>query len=495
MKRRHSLFLFFLFSFSAVWGQGSYDALLKKGLDLAYNFRFEESEKAFNKAIETAPERPEAFNFIAQNHLWAFLGSNDIAEYRIFTRWSDIALGKAEAMQNSAEKYYITGNIRLLRSAALQAEGSMLSAFGECKAAFSSFEDAIDKNHSFYAPYKGLGLIYYALDFIPGVLKFAVSLTGIKADREMGFNYIRTAYKKSTVERTESAFHLAKLYTDYLAEYDSSLAVLKPLINQYPLNPLFNYQAAVDYIKKGELNEAEKFINTVLKLNYPSVKRMNLLALFLKGEIYFYRNDFDDAAKIYEEFINNAPDADYTGIANYRLAVCYTAAGNRDACIKALKEAQNGNPDIPDDDFAKSESARLNGNGITKNELIVVTGENNTAAHKFEDALKTLLPFVNGANEQRLKGRAFLSIAECYLETKRADEGLKYLYRFDSEGDYDKGWMLPYSLYLKSLAELSKGNIAKAKEYCLSGEGENDYDYKDKISSLLNNIKRRIFKK
>ena len=78
------------------------------------------------------------------------------------------------------------------------------------KGVTDGFEETLELNPKFYNAYLGLGLFDYAMSFVPDFLKWAVNLTGLSSDKQRGFNYIKTAFKKGT-EKTEAAFHLAKI--------------------------------------------------------------------------------------------------------------------------------------------------------------------------------------------------------------------------------------------------------------------------------------------
>ncbi len=498
MKNRFLIFSFLLFSAVLLNGQGNYETQIKKGISLAYNFQLEESEKVFSKAMEILPDRPEAYHYIAQCHLWGFLGSKDLTELKIFTRWSEISIEKAEALVDKYPKdcklNYLLGNIYLLKAMALAADNSTLSAFSASKTSFSYFEKTLELNPNYSDAYRGLGLFNYALDFIPGVFKWAIPLTGMKADRNRGFNLIRIAFNKGTDDKVEAGFHMAKMFTDYAAEYDSALLILKKLISHYPNNPIFNYQAAVTLIKAGSLTEAEKYCNKVIQLNHPSVSQMNSLSLFLKGDIYYKQNDFKNAGKFYNDFLEEAKDADYTGIANYRLAICYHMNGNFELYKKHLLDAREGNADIFEDEYARQLSKRLNGRVPYDDEILLIKSKNDYDAHKFQSLIKNLSPLVRAIKNNDLRREAFLILAESSINLKKYEDCSNYLNSADSIlVEYAK-WQIPKSLYLKALLEYRKNNIQSAGSLLEKAADENEFDFKDEISVLLNHLKRKIHK-
>jgi tetratricopeptide (TPR) repeat protein len=491
-------FSLLLFLTSAVIGQNSYDAQIKKGLNLSYNFQLDEAERVFSEAMQLSPGRPEAYHFTAQIHLWAFLGSKERSELKIFNLWSEMSITKAETLlrKNSGDYRlnYLLGNIYMLKAMAEGTDNSLLSAFSSSKASFSYFEKALKLNPGFYDAYKGMGLIHYALDFIPTVFKWAASVAGLKADRERGFYYLYTAYEKGSEDKIESAFHLSKMYTDYTGEYENAFNTLKPLLDKFPKNPMFNYQAAIIQFKEGNLNEAEKYLNKVILLNHKAVTQMNLLSVFLKGDVQFRKNDFAGSEKYYSDFVDKAKDADYTGIANLRLAVCRFINGRKSQYQKALLDAREGNADIFEDEYAKRVSMEINGRDLTQDEILFVKAKNDYYAHNYWNTIKNLSSAVHSFKDINLKAQGYVLLAECYISVQKPDDAEKNITYFNSCGTTNCKWTLPQSLYLRALIEYKKGNISKAQGFYEKALDENDYDFKDEISVRLNNLKRKIFK-
>ncbi len=498
MKNKLKSVLFFIVLITSISkGQSSYDALISQGVNLSYSFRLEEAEALFSKAIGVAPERPEAYHYTAQIHLWAFLGSKDNSELSIFQKWSGIAVEKAESLLNRNKDdfriNYLLGNIYMLRAMAFSTDNSNIKAFGAGKISYNYFKNTLKLNPSFNDAYRGLGLFHYALDFIPGIFKWAVALTGIEADKEKGFQYVRRAFKWGREDRVESAFHLAKFYTDYTGDYDSAIAILKPVLIRFSENPVFNYQAAVICIKAGDNPEAEKYLNKVISLNHKRVKQMNALALFLKGDTYFKRNDFPNALLFYSSFLENALDVDYTGIASLRLAVSMQISGKKGDYRKVLASAAEGNSDIFEDNFAKRISKMMGGRAFSEEEIMVIKGNNFLENRQYSNALQVLAnaPLISSRD---LRMHAYIIIAEANINEGKISEALKYLSLTDEITPDENKWLIPKSYYLKALIEYKKGNFSLAREYYRKGISENDSDFKDQIDTMLNNLKYKIFK-
>ena len=491
-------FLIFLLLFSSpVYSQNSYDSLVKKGANLLYNFQVAEGNRILNQAIEMAPSQPDAYVFIAQYHAWLFGASKNENEKKNFEKWSDIAISKTESAlkknENDCRLICIIGNIYLLKAVVAETDGSPIKAFNYCKTANSYFENSKEINPKYFDADKGLGLIHYFLDFVPGVFKWAVKLTGMKPDKELGLNLVRKAYREGTDDKIESAFHLSKIFTDYVAEYDSAKVILKNLLTQYPKNPLFCYEMVIAQIKDGNVDDALKYVDRILEKKYPDIPLMNSLTVFLKGDIYFKKNDFKDAEACYIEFISNASDPDYTGIASYRLAICQCVEKKKDAFVKSLLTAREGNTDIFEDAFAKRISKAMNGRFFTDDELLIIKSKNDFDCKKYSNVLKNLSSSVWSISDGDQKANGFLLLAESLVYLNRLDEAAKYLDNLDSIKISDAEWITPRALYVRALLNYFKGDRKSAQYFYQKALDKNDYDFSDEIGELLNNLKRKIY--
>ena len=97
--------LFILFIANNVCA-GEKESLIKKGLELSYNFQIKESEKIYNTVIETYPNEPEGYLYMSQNHLWTYLGNKDEGDYEVFFKYLNLGIERLNNKLNKAEKKY-----------------------------------------------------------------------------------------------------------------------------------------------------------------------------------------------------------------------------------------------------------------------------------------------------------------------------------------------------------------------------------------------------
>ena len=499
MMRRISFFIFVVFLYSNLSANEGLRQVADRGLELTYNFQFTEAESIFKNMIKSNPQEPEGYHYLAQIYLWKYLGSKKEQAYERFYNYSEKSIEKVDKKldDNDENAYtnYLAGLIYSLRAGAFTEKGNSLDAFWACKKAVGYFEETLDLNPKFYDAYYGIGVFDYALSFTPAILKWAINLTGLSSDKDRGFNYLRIAFNKGKYSKIESSFHLSKIYTEYVAEYDSAAIHLRNLISRYPRNILFHYQYGALMIQSRKLDEAEKSLKKVLSINNQDFSQTNSLTKFLMGDIYFRRNKFTEAAKNYEEFLKSALSVDYTGIAAYRLAICYEILGDKIKAKHFLLLARNGNDDIFDDAYAKSRSESLFDDTLTSEEIALLKAENCLEAGKFKIA-KSLIAELNDAKfNEDLKARLLLIRAEISFDEKKYEEASRLAHQTFSLSLKREQWIPAYCNYLAARINYQWGKTGLAKKYLGEAERMNIYDFSNKISALIHNLDRKLTSK
>jgi len=493
LKAKLIVFVFFVTSFSLF---SQVQSLVRKGMNEAYNFQFEAAEKTFNRILEKKPNSPEGYYRIAQMHFWIFLGSRNEGEYQTFIKFADIAQQKIDAIlakkPKDLETKFTSANLASFRAMAQATSNQSVDAFWSSKKAVSQFEEIIKANPKYYDAYLGLGLFDYAMSFVPDFLKWAVNLTGLSSDKARGFRYIKTALRKGNTVKTEAAFHLSKVYNDYLAEYDSGFVILQDLTSKYPKNGLFAYQSAVSLIKSKKLDRALTVLDRVIQLNNKHVPQITALAYYRRGEIYFMKNQFRTAVRNYDKFLDLSKELDLTGIASLNAALASKMLGNEADYKKYLGMANSGNQDLFEDSYALQKSEKYKSNGISQMELKLVRMKNKIDAGNYKTAYDSLKIDIPKIENRDLKLLAQIYLAESASNLKMYEE-VVYLCDELAEANLSAvKWIKPKADLLNAKAKFALGDKTSAKELLEDAEDANDYDFRDYIQSQIEWLKRRI---
>ncbi|MEW5842970.1 MAG: tetratricopeptide repeat protein [Bacteroidota bacterium] len=495
MKTKYSILVLLLIN-SFLFGQSQIQSLVQQGMNQAYNMDFDSAEKTFNRIIEIKPNSPQGFYRMAEIYFWIYLGSKDPGEYQVFLKFADLAQTRIDKILDDNSKdyqtMYIAGNLNSFRAMAQATNNSSVDAFWSSKKAVNYFEETLELNPKYYDAYLGLGLFDYAMSFVPDFLKWAVNLTGLTSDKARGFRYIKTAFRKGSSDKTEAAFHLSKIYTDYLAEYDSASALLRNLISRYPNNTVFTYQYAVNLIKDKQFDRANGLLNRVIKLNNKKLPQVTALAYYRKGEILFKRNQFKAAIAQYEIFLDLSKDLDFIGNAALNTALSYKFLGNEAEYKKYLLLAKNGNQDIFEDSYAAQKSDRYMSNGITPVELKLVKMKNDLDAGLNKvvyDSLKTMLDKITNREDQAL---AYIYFGEASLELRRFAEAAYSASQVINQRLSADKWMTSTAYLIEAKIKYAKDDYANAKKLLKEAEDRNNYEFKDYLQSQIEWLKRRL---
>lgn len=497
--KKYFLFALVLFFTSEIYGQQNIQALLQPAFEKAYNFEFDAAERAFNKIIERSPHQPAGYYGLAKIHLWIYLATKDPGEYYIFLKYSDLAQDYAEkileAEPKSAQMNFLLSDLLTLKAMAHATNNNGVDALWASKNAVSYAEETLELDPRFYEAYLPLGLFDYAMGFVPDFFRWAVNLTGLSSDKKRGLEYLQKAYKRGHYLRPEAEFHLAKIYTDYLAEYDSAAVYLKDLSARYPKNTLVLYQYAVTLIKSRKLDRANEVLNNLLRVNNKRMIQINSLAYFRKGEISFRKNQFKNAITHLQTFLETNRELDFSGIANYWMSICYKSLGDDANSQKHLLEARNGNVDVFEDSYAKVRSEIYFNRGFSPADLRLLRMKNNLEAGKFTVVADSLKNPDNAAYSQDQKGLAYAMLADAYLHLGKYKLAVDNAEPVDKLDLQNEKWVLPFSLYIRARANYLVGETDGAFELLEKAEDGNVYDFKDNIQALIENLRRRIDRK
>ncbi|MCX6149746.1 MAG: DUF3808 domain-containing protein [Ignavibacteriales bacterium] len=479
-----------------LFGQSEINNLIKQGLDYSYNFQLEKAEAAFDRIISKNPNDPRGYHYKSSIYLWTYMSNKDKDDYDKFFKFSDIAIEKAQKIieENAEDEtaLYVLGANYGFRAMALMKSNSQLSSVWAVKNSNKYLKEVLEKNPKMYDAYLGLGLFNYALSLVPGVFKWALKIAGLSGNREEGINYLKWAYRNGNFSKTEAAYYLSQIYSETLIDYNTSLGYLKQLVKEFPANVLFQYSYAVVLIKSKKPTEAEKILRQIIKINNPNFKQVTAFSNFLVGEIIFRKNNFDSAINYYNKFLSSSTETDYSGIAYYRIAICYELTDRRDEGKKYYILARNGNLDIQDDLYAKRKSEIYFDRTLSDNEISSLKASNLIESGKFKEAFDSLTTLLPKLNSEKLKAEVNLYLSDVCFELGRTQESVEYGIKACSYNVSGETWIKPFAEYYIARAFVKLNNKSEATHYLEKAESSTDYDYQTKLTAFINGLKIKL---
>ena len=452
--------IFFVFSISAFSQIPRDETEYRKFSEAAYNFDFVKAQEIAADLQKRFPISPLGYHAISQLDVWFYLGSRDENLLRKFFTNSDKTL---ELFDNADDEnpYYLfrRGEEYSFRAIMYAFDFEKMSAFWAARNAISDFEDAIDVNPKFYDAYSGTAVFSYFLSFVPSFLKVGLSIIGINADVNTSIRNFKLAYEKGTFARTEAAFQLSKIYSDYYFDIDSSNYFLLPLIEKYPNNIFFKYQLGINYIRAKQFDKAEKVLLSVVKYDDENFSQIIAFSYFLLGEMKFHLNDFASAIKYFEKYSQFTRSINFMGYVNYKCGIAYYMLGEETKARECLLMAQYGNGDNWKDKLAYERSQKILSKGFSAFDKNLVYAKNNLRTGKYSGALKYCKKIENKTTEVKF------ICAESLIELKRLNKAKKVLNDLSVQIRNDESDEYLKLLYLKALNSFYLNNKSEAKKY------------------------------
>lgn len=490
------IFLYLIFNFSVFANNpeniSNYKNKIKLAELYAYNFEFEKCFELLSKAIKIKPDYPEAYELFAETYLWFYLGNKNEEDLNKFFSYADSSLIKAKKISDLYPEdifyKYIQGNIYKFKAIANGTAYNSLDAFWATKSAVSIYEEILESDPHFYSALGGIGIFEYSLSFVPSFFNWALILSGLKADKESGFNKVVKSAKKATFDIYEYQFHAARLYSEYLAKYDESIKILNELIEKFPKNSLLHYQKAIEYIKKRDLKNAQNHLSIVLKLNHPKFNLTNAYSEMLMGDIYFQENQFEKASEHYLNFLTTTNNIDYTGIASYRLALCFYFMGNDREFKRYLLLASNGNHDLEDDNFAFQMSQKFLEHPIAEEDEKIIKIENLYLSGKNNELIKYYYEEIDSLQSDQLTAEALIYLSLSQISKNEYDEALNNINKIlDLEYNHDS-WITPMYYFILGKINYVHGNFEMVRDNLIEARKNNNFQKKGIIDSYINSL-------
>jgi tetratricopeptide (TPR) repeat protein len=245
-----SLFLAALFLSSLLAKTGSRSATaaptpatanqeLLKGIDLLYDWHYDEAEALFRRLAKRSPDDPAPSFYLAMV-TWCRLASgfwspNEVKEYsdRI-DHTVEVAKKKIAGGHANALDYLYLGGALGFKGRFELMEGNWLSSFFLALDAIDALKTCHRMDPENRDVLLGLGIFDYYTAHLSGVLKFLSYLLLHKGDKEEGLRKLTLAAKEATYSATEAKSVLLHNYLFLEQDFKKALDLAEQLTQQYP---------------------------------------------------------------------------------------------------------------------------------------------------------------------------------------------------------------------------------------------------------------------
>ncbi|NUN09858.1 MAG: DUF3808 domain-containing protein [Ignavibacteriaceae bacterium] len=469
---------------------------ISNGIRDIYSFRIIEAESFFNSFIKSNPNDPRGYYFLASLYLWKYLGNSKADDFEKFIDLADRSIAKCDkliAEENTlADALYFRGSMYGYKSIAYNKAEKYLEMIWASKNCTSDLNDALKINPGYYDAYLGLGLFKFALSQVPSTFKWALNMIGFEGDLNQGLNYIRLAATKGKWAKVEAQYYLAQILTDYFQSYKESDALLKELSLKYPGNLLFQYSLAVTNMKKRELKTAEKTLKNIISKKNVNFDQIQSFSYFLLGDINFFRNNAETAIQFYNRFLLSTTSKEYTGIATYRMALCFEFMGDTVVADGYYDKIRKSNWSNEEDLYAFRKSVAFNRSRPSEDELNVIKYQNLLETEQYKVIADSLKDKYESLKDGYVKGIASLTLSDALYNLGKFEESLNYAILATQFNTSEERWIVPFGNYYAAKAIFKLGNKIKSYEFLEKAESAKDYDFINKLRPMLINFRNKF---
>jgi hypothetical protein len=250
-----TVFLTLLLSQIFIHDDPKADHWIRAAMEANYNLRLDESQSYTQALKANYPDHPVGYLLSAERYWWQ--SQTDPANKQVerdYYAAQEAAVEKAQKalIQGKYAKTellsYLASSYGSLTRFQVTRKSAYFSAMraGVKAVRFANEVHQIDPNY--YDVYLGLGAYNYFSATLPSVIRPFAYLIGVRGQKELGLEQVRTAMEKSRYSQTEAKI----VYYGILLEekrYADAFQVLEPFLNDFPSNFVF-YDWIADWFER-----------------------------------------------------------------------------------------------------------------------------------------------------------------------------------------------------------------------------------------------------
>jgi len=357
------------------------DPQLTQAFDYFYSLEYDRAIPAFQKLLDQHPNDPNAVNHLLAAVMYRELyrmGVLNPVEYTndtflvtphrpadpavkqqiqaLVDRASKLEESRLNANPNDVDALYARGITRAQFSTyTALVDRAWFSALRNAVGARRDHERVLELRPNYTDAKLVVGVHNYVMGSLPPAVKVAVSMFGLGGNKQKGIDYLNDVAHSDCENRTEAQVALV-LFHARDKQYGESLALLLPLISEYPKNVLLaleegsllrslnrTTEAAAVYRKIWQEGREGKFDG----LHY------EFAAIYL-GDLLRSQKDYSGAAAAYE-LVNEIahPDPEVQQKANLGAGEMYDQQQRRELAVKKYDAVIAANSSSPPADTAR----------------------------------------------------------------------------------------------------------------------------------------------
>lgn len=318
-----------------------------RGIELLYNWDFEEAENIFLKVTAEKRKDPSGYFYLAMV-TWSrmasgFWGPETVREYgKRIDRTIDVAKKKIESGTADSFTYFYLGGalgfkarFQLMRQQWLYSyllAGEAINALNTCLRMDPGNKDVL----------LGLGIFDYYTATLSGVLKFLTYIFLHKGDKQEGLKKLHIAANEAVYSSIEAKSLLLHIYLFVEEEYfQEALTLAEELSQRFKKNPRNKFLQGIAYIRMDRDNMYREIVQYLKSRGHSETSGQKALiwtnrALYLEASYYLFNDHYERARSRLDAILSQTdPATDPIMVAwpILKQGMSYDLGGNRDRAL------------------------------------------------------------------------------------------------------------------------------------------------------------------
>ena len=194
---------------------------------------------------------------------------------------------------------------------------------------------------------KSLGLLHILVGSTPENYQWVATLLGLKGNIKQGLAELQNVIQKDQMYSNEAQLINYLIYAFILKFTPKKLADFQAFIQQHPDNQLFTFFGITTLIKEGKSETALTIMdNRKMDKNHLPFPFLD----YLKAEIYLKKGQYQDALKLYQNFLIKYKGFNFLKDTYYKLFLCYWLNNEEVKGIQYLEKIKSVGVNIVESD-------------------------------------------------------------------------------------------------------------------------------------------------